>query len=33
MLCVQAKQADEYMAFRKLPRETRNRITEYLAYR
>ena len=27
------KQVEEYMAYRKLPRETRNRITEYFEHR
>jgi hyperpolarization activated cyclic nucleotide-gated potassium channel 3 len=27
------KQVEEYMAYRKLPRDTRNRITEYFEHR
>ncbi len=30
---LQVKQVEEYMAYRKLPRETRNRITEYFEHR
>jgi hypothetical protein len=30
---VQVKQVEEYMAYRKLPRDTRNRITEYFEHR
>jgi hyperpolarization activated cyclic nucleotide-gated potassium channel 2 len=29
----QAKQVEEYMAYRKLPTETRNKITEYFEHR
>ncbi len=29
----QVKQVEEYMAYRKLPRETRQRITEYFEHR
>ena len=28
-----AKQVEEYMAYRKLPSDTRNRITEYFEHR
>jgi hypothetical protein len=30
---LQVKQVEEYMAYRKLPRDTRNRITEYFEHR
>ena len=33
MAVVQVKQVEEYMAYRKLPRDTRNRITEYFEHR
>lgn len=33
ILCFQVKQVEEYMAYRKLPREMRQRITEYFEHR
>ena len=30
---LQVKQVEEYMAYRKLPRDTRNKITEYFEHR
>lgn len=33
MFSVQVKQVEEYMAYRKLPREMRQRITEYFEHR
>ena len=32
-MCYKVKQVEEYMAYRKLPRDTRNKITEYFEHR
>lgn len=33
MIFIQVKQVEEYMAYRKLPRDMRQRITEYFEHR